>query len=700
MKTSFIGVLTQSPHSLTKNVLVQSSNQTTRNIYVLPATLLNGGHIILEDNKITPSTDLEDNIQSIGDLTTDIANLQTRVNEYEAGSIIKTITSKIDGTVRGPLAQEHVFTATSDVSAYINGLPELGLDATLSNFTPTENIILIISVSEDLVERVGTRNQFFRLYDQSTGDMVISAGWNQHSVTNIPFSVPLFAGRTYQLREFDSPTNEANFSLTRLANGYNTSISKYNNEGVTQWVAKIGGSSGFDNAEDGSISINSTGQIAFVATFDDPVSIYNADGSLFATLTPDGGNDDVVLGKYNNDGSVAWVARVASTLLVKTDFYADLVRIDTTGNVYIGGVYQGNGRAWSSDGLSSKTLSSNANFYDSFLVKYDTNGIATWAARMQVFNTNKHVFLKHIDLNNVNGDIAVFLHTTGLCTVDIYSATGPKAFSVLNPRHFLIVKYDNDGIAQWVARMQGYNTSDLPYGVSFHGSTGDISALSRSYNSLDVYNSDENFAFTVPHENPGGIRTFLVKYDTDGTAKWGLGLMYQDRPCISTDQSSGDIYVCGAGTGGNVYKPDGLLAITIPANIRGWVLKFNSSGEFQWYIGLEGGSVLFSRISTDSNGDSLISGYSSSDLTVYDSTGSAVAAIPDDFGFLIKCSSEGLVFWNTISSVRWFDGCSTNGTDNVGIGRWNYTGPSTVEFYDAAESYKWAINYMSTMLLR
>jgi hypothetical protein len=121
-------------------------------------------------------------------------------------------------------------------------------------------------------------------------------------------------------------------TLTTTSGITDAYIAKYNSAGDVQWVAKQGGA-GNDRAN--AVTVDSSGNIIVAGYFtSNPFTIYNKDGTAFATTLANSGND-AYIAKYNSDGFVQWVAKQGGT----GSDQANAVSVDSTGNIIVAGFY-------------------------------------------------------------------------------------------------------------------------------------------------------------------------------------------------------------------------------------------------------------------------------------------------------------------------------------------------------------------------
>jgi hypothetical protein len=189
---------------------------------------------------------------------------------------------------------------------------------------------------------------------------------------------------------------------------------KYNLDGVEQWVSKYNGTgNGYDFAR--SIALDASGNIYVT-------------GESIRT----GNNRDYATVKYNSNGSQQWVQRYNGPGDLSN--FATAIAIDNSSNVYVTG---------RSRGLSS-TLE------DFATIKYNSAGIEEWVSRYNGPGSGLDG-AKSLALDE-NGNIYVTGNSLGSGTAGFDYAT---------------VKYNHEGVEQWVARYNGPgNGSDEPTAIA------------------------------------------------------------------------------------------------------------------------------------------------------------------------------------------------------------------------------------------
>lgn len=142
---------------------------------------------------------------------------------------------------------------------------------------------------------------------------------------------------------------------------------KYTTAGTFQWVGKAGTTAGNDQGN--SISFDNNGNLVVVGTYagTDMTFFNGSTGLAFATTTLSqiGGNDAFVA-KLNTSGAIQWVAKAGSA--GADNGYT--VACDTTGFVYISGIYAGLFTAYSATQTAFGTTLAQLGGNDAYIVKY------------------------------------------------------------------------------------------------------------------------------------------------------------------------------------------------------------------------------------------------------------------------------------------------------------------------------------------
>jgi uncharacterized delta-60 repeat protein len=316
---------------------------------------------------------------------------------------------------------------------------------------------------------------------------------------------------------------------TGTGTGFDYCVIKYNSAGVQQWASRYNGPG---NATDEvySLQVDNTGNVFITgysnggATGDDMCTIkYNSSGVLIWQRSYNGSanNDDygnsIVIDNAGNSYVTGAVTRMNSDL----DYYT--VKYDANGNQVWFVFYNGPGN--SEDFPSSNAIDAAGNIYvtgysigngtsrDYCTVKYSNAGVQQWAQRYDGPDGWDEAWNVILD---PAGNVYVTGNSAGVGTGDDYCT----------------IKYNNNGVQQWIARYTGPDTSndycnwvapDANGNVYVTGIVGDGAG------------------------NPQNIVT--IGYNSAGVQQWiqtynGIGNEFDSGNALTVD-NQGNVYVTG-----------------------------------------------------------------------------------------------------------------------------------------------------------
>jgi hypothetical protein len=431
------------------------------------------------------------------------------------------------------------------------------------------------------------------------------------------------------------------------------------------WARHIGGT-----ADDRGYSVTTDiqGNVYVIGSYiSTKLTIYQSTdntGSSF-DLSNAGGTDAFIV-KYDTSGTSQWARHIGGT---STDIGYGIAA-DSQGNVYVTGSYNSTTlKVYSSlDNTTSFFDLSTAGSTDAFIVKYDTSGTAQWARHIGGTSSDEGNAIATDSQGNV-----YVTGSYGSITLKIYSSldntTSFFDLSNAGTSNAFVVKYDTNGTAQW-ARHIGGTIINIGYGIAAD-SQGNV-YVTGSYNSttLKVYSSLDNTTSFFDLSTAGSSDTFIVKYNTSGTAQWArhIGGTSADIGYEIAADSQGNVYVTGFynSTTLKVYSSldntTSFFDLSNASSSDAFIVKYDTLGTAQWarHIGGTSGDIGYG-IAADSQGNVYVTGsYSSTTLKVYSSLDNTTSffdlsnAGPPD-AFIVKYDTNG-----TAQFARHIGGISTD----------------------------------------
>lgn len=391
------------------------------------------------------------------------------------------------------------------------------------------NIILTVLISEKSLCQV--TQEWAAIYnnlqgDESDGGQIIAAD-GAGNIYVAGRSLGIGTGSDYLLLKYnsngvqqwvaryDGPANSddkvTSIAVSVLGNIYITGRSaggvtstdyatvKFNSEGVLQWVTRYNGPG---NASD----------FAYSIVVDSSENTY-----VTGSSTGTGTDYDYATIKYNSDGIQQWVARYNGPGNSDELAYSNV--IDRSGNVYVTGRSVGSGTS-----------------HDYATIKYNSFGVQQWVARYNGPGSDDNDEAYSIVVDNSGN-----AYVTGL------------SFGNLTGTNNATIKYNSDGVQQWVSRYSGYAFEI---------------ALDKSENVYVMANSND-YDYTTIKYNSAGILQWVSSYNGPGNS--------YDYPNEIVVDDANNVYITGQSVGSGTsfdcatikYNSDG---------IQKWVARYNGLG--------------------------------------------------------------------------------------------------------------------------
>ena len=317
------------------------------------------------------------------------------------------------------------------------------------------------------------------------------------------------SGNAYITGNFYSPTlTFGSYTLTN--SGVHLFLAKFDSNGNVAWAKSAGGT-----AAEYATSVA-------VDSFGNPYLTGYADNSIITFDTINLVNTGVFIVKYDFNGNALWAQTAGGG--TGTNYDAESIAVDASGNAYIEGNYDGTMI------FGSNTLSS-AGFYDVFLGKYDGNGVVQWARSAGGAN------YEYANSNTV--DISGNIYITGYF-MDPFTIIGNDTLACKGVDDIFLAKYDASGNVLWATSA---GDTYLEHALSV---TTDVPG--NAY--MAGYFNDSTFTIgstTLINASKGHDEIFVAKYDPYGNVVWAKsasGTDSDDATSVATD-AVGNVYVAG-----------------------------------------------------------------------------------------------------------------------------------------------------------
>ena len=432
--------------------------------------------------------------------------------------------------------------------------------------------------------------------------------------------------------------------LAYTGNDFNAYFAKYSPDGSVLWALRwvsTGGITFNDSATDSSGNVYVTGLYV-----NSSLLMYDTKGLLVKTLANSGGYDGFVA-KYSSSGILLWTARHVGP---GNNGYPTGVAVDSSGNVYAGGTWDGASvTLFSADEASSNTFGTTGGQTDGYIVKYNSSGIVQWSAKVVCTSYDQGgMSLKTDSSGNVYSvGINVFAAPT------FYNANGTVGGSLLwggTTEGMWLAKWNSSGTFQWALR---FVTSDLNTGAGALSidSSGNLYVSSAYDSTLTLKNTGDATAATMT--NSGSYDAFIVKYSSAGSYIWNarIGGTGSTQEIANAIDGSGNVYVMGLYTGTLIVYTSGEASSTTLTNSGSYdhfIAKYTSAGVLVWATRIgSSGSEYNKGISVDLAGNVYTHGGHSATVTFFNvggGIGGTLSNVGVD-GYLAKYTTNGTFVW-------------------------------------------------------
>jgi len=420
-----------------------------------------------------------------------------------------------------------------------------------------------------------------------------------------------------------------------------------------------------------------------------PISAYSMFGVYSNTTAPAstaymnavyGSNGFPMLGTYDvgkavtarsvvaNTGALTvpgvWAARIAST----SNDTGYGIATDTSGNVFVTGLYTAALTLYNTGGTSGATLPFTGG-YDVFIAKYTSVGAVSWAARIAGASND----FGNAITTDTSGNVFVTGYYSAALTLYNSSGVSNAALPNAGTQYCFIAKYTSAGAVSWATRIAGTG-NNVGYGIATDSSGNVFVTGDYTSDTLTLYNTGGTTGATLT--NAGPTDCFVAKYTSAGAVSWAARIAdtgIDSGLAIATD-TSGNVFVTGYYSAAvTLYNSSGVSNAALPnasATNDVFIAKYTSAGAVSWAARIAStGSDYGYGIATDTSGNVFVTGRYGAAVTLYNTGGTTGATLPftgiTDV-FVAKYSSAGAVIWAAQIAGSWVDSGLAIATDTSG----------------------------------
>ena len=483
-------------------------------------------------------------------------------------------------------------------------------------------------------------------------------------------------------------------------------IVKFNSSGKVQWMNRFNGNSG--TTQINGLAIDGSNNLYITGYYNNAIFLSNADGTLyypqFTNSNVGNQSNDGFLVKYNSSGFVQWATRIASG----ASDYGASIKCDSANNIYIVGMYYEFLSVFNANTSVFTTLYNIDYAYDIYLVKYDSDGSAIYAANMgtrTVQNISDTITALSLDLaNNIyiaghsNGKVSAFdSENNNILTIDNSgSGTSTSCSFVVKYSQLDAATYSTSYNAGYSAALQAsaqdmaYSGNQVAYNAGYKAGVAELAAayiagedrgLKSQYNvitgktALAAQTYDTNTYLQVRYTTgySDGQSAAVSYYQTNRQVAYPvwtahIGSSASDDGAKITRDAANNLYITSLlGSQASIYHADGTIFKTFDAagSNDTYIAKYNSAGRAQWAARIAStGSDSALHITCDSM-NVYITGFYNAALTAFNSNDVAggtlaLATGPDTFIIAYNMNTGNIAWVNRMTSAssdngRWLE---------------------------------------------
>ena len=332
---------------------------------------------------------------------------------------------------------------------------------------------------------------------------------------------------------------------------------------------------------------------------------------------------NISLSKISPEGSVLWARSMFGS---GGQNWGDYVDVDSNGNVYVVGAF--NGLTLESGSVVLNDPDTSSNTENQFVMKFNSSGVVQWGKVLGM--------VRGSDVSVSSNKVYVVGNFVAQGSSVVFGAT---TLTSVSTRDMFVTRLDpSDGSFVWANRFGTSTPTDF--------SSADTDSSGNLLITGLFVGPTIQFGNLAPLNNAstGTSDVFVVKINDSGTPVWSLrGGGAGDEEGASIDASSQEISLMPIMYGASATYGSTTMTRTTAANTRAIALvEISSSGSVAGASIVADGDVWGGAIAVDSSGGKYLSGTFTGSANLRGVTRTAVG---DSDAFLMKITSSGSLQW-------------------------------------------------------
>ena len=386
-----------------------------------------------------------------------------------------------------------------------------------------------------------------------------------------------------------------------------------------------------------SVACDSTGNMYISGSYTGTPTIKDQAGSSLGSL-PLSTLAAAFVSKFNSSGTYLY-SRIIETAGADIGYS---VTCDSSGNMYIAGVYAGTPAIDDQDGNLIATLPTSTG-NSAFVSKFDSGGIYQYS--LIIDSTGSEI--GYSVACDSSGNMYISGLYTGTPTIEDKDGNPLGTLPASSGSAAFVSKFDSVGAYQY-SRIIDTAGGDIGYNVACD-SSGNM-YIAGVYAGTPTIKDQDGVSLALLPASVGGNVAFVSKFDSGGIYQYSriIDSAGSDTGYSVACDSSGNMYIAGSYAGTPTIKDQtGASLGTLPASTgnAAFASKFNSGGTYQYSRIIDSaGSDIGYSVACDSSGNMYISGLYTGTPTVKDQANTSLGTLPASSGsaaFVSKFDSIG-----------------------------------------------------------